>query len=167
MKEDKYDMAISPHRSHRASYSLFLSRIPFRVGFDRAGFSFLYTKTVPHRFDGIHEIDRNLSLLTVFSQYDEKKLYRLPEIFLTEEEEKKFDVFNLKRKDYILIAPGSKWSTKRWTKEGFASVIKHLIEKGERTVLIGGKEDTEYVASIVSLLQHKDRVINLTGQKPH
>jgi len=68
LRSEKFDIGISPHRSHRASYSLFLSGISFRVGFDRAGFSFLYTKTVPHRFDGTHEIDRNLSLLKVFKQ---------------------------------------------------------------------------------------------------
>lgn len=68
----KFDIAISPHRSHRASYILFFSRIPKRIGFDKAGFSFLYTDTLTHRFDGTHEIDRNLSLLKVLDGYDEK-----------------------------------------------------------------------------------------------
>ncbi len=164
LRKEKYDVAISPHRSHRASYSLFLSKIPFRVGFDKAGFSFLYTKTVPHKFDGTHEIDRNLLLLTVFPQYKKNKLHTTPEIFLTEEEEKSFNKFNLEKKDYILIAPGSKWSTKRWTKEGFASVIEQLTEKGEKPVIIGGKEDQQYVSEIISILKNKNKVLNLTGK---
>ncbi|MBK3332996.1 lipopolysaccharide heptosyltransferase II [Persephonella atlantica] len=164
LKKEQYDVAISPHRSHRASYSLFLSRIPFRAGFDRAGFSFLYTKTVSHRFDGTHEIDRNLSLLTVFPQYDEKKIYRFPELFLSNSEDRFYTQHELKDKNYTVIAPGSKWATKRWTAEGFAVLIDFLAVKGEKIVIIGGKEDAEYVSKILSLSRNTDKVLNLTGK---
>ena len=70
LRREKYDIAVSPHRSHRASYSLFLAGIKKRIGFDKAGFSFLYTNRVKHRFDGTHEIDRNLKLLTELKEYD-------------------------------------------------------------------------------------------------
>ncbi|NPA53715.1 MAG: lipopolysaccharide heptosyltransferase II [Aquificae bacterium] len=161
IKKEKYNLAISPHRSHRASYSLFLSGIKERIGFDKAGFSFLYTKTIPHRFDGTHEIDRNLSLLKALENYSEEKLVKNPEIFLDQKEEKAFRSFGLEEKNYVLIAPGSKWETKRWTIEGFSKVIDILSEK-EKVVLIGGKEDLEYGNEILKNVQKP--VLNLIGK---
>ena len=161
LRSEKFDIAISPHRSHRASYSLFLSKIPFRVGFDRAGFSFLYTKTVPHRFDGTHEIDRNLSLLKVFKEYDLSKLYRFPQLFLDKEEDTYYRKLDLKSKNYILIAPGSKWKTKRWTAKGFSDLIDILLKKGEKIVLFGGREDTDFVQEII---RGKSGVLNVVGK---
>ncbi len=161
LRSERFDIAISPHRSHRASYSLFLSKIPFRVGFDRAGFSFLYTKTVPHRFDGTHEIDRNLSLLKVFKEYDESKIQRFPEIFLNKEEDSYYKKLGLKSKSYILIAPGSKWKTKRWTAEGFSDLIDTLLKKGEKVVIFGGPEDTDFTQDII---KGKSGIINIVGR---
>ena len=161
LKKEKYNLAVSPHRSHRASYSLFLSKIPERVGFDKAGFSFLYTKKVRHRFDGTHEIDRNLRLLTVLDGFSEEKLIRYPEIFLSEEENNFYKKLGLREKDYILVAPGSKWNTKRWTVEGFSELI-NKIGKEETVVLFGGKEDIEYVSQIEENL--KVKTVNLVGK---
>ncbi len=161
LKEKKYSLAISPHRSHRASYVLFLSGIPERIGFDKGGFSFLYTKTVPHRFDGTHEIDRNLSLLRPLENYSEKKIKRYPQIFLTPEEDDFYKKIGLKDKGYILVAPGSKWETKRWTAEGFSQLINILSEK-ETVVLFGGKEDRYFVDRIKRDL--KREVIDIVGK---
>ncbi|NPA58180.1 MAG: glycosyltransferase family 9 protein, partial [Aquificae bacterium] len=164
LKKEKPDLAISPHRSHRASYSLFLARIPERIGFDSAGFSFLYTKTVPHKFDGRHEIDRNLSLLSVLPQYSKEKIYRYPELFLDRKENWRFAKFGLWEKSYLTVAPGSKWNTKRWTVEGFAQLLDLLVEKGELPVLIGGQEDILYGNKILELTKNKARIINLIGR---
>ncbi len=160
----RFDIAISPHRSHRASYSLFLARIPFRVGFDKAGFSFLYTKTVPHKFDGTHEIERNLKLLTVFDEYDPNKLIKFPKIILSEDEKGFYKKHGLKEKDYVLIAPGSKWETKRWTPEGFGKIIDLLIDRGERVVLIGSKEDIKFTEEVLGFSKKGYDVLNLVGK---
>ncbi|ACO04079.1 MAG TPA: lipopolysaccharide heptosyltransferase II [Persephonella sp.] len=163
LRREGYDIAISPHRSHRASYVLFLSGIKKRIGFDRAGFSFLYTDKVPHRFDGTHEIKRNLSLLKKLESYDKGKIDSLPELFLSEEEDRFFESFGLEDKKYITIAPGSKWETKRWTEEGFSELIDELVKMGESVVIIGGKEDVQVSKRIVDRLSHKSNVIDLTG----
>lgn len=157
----KFDIAISPHRSHRASYTLFLGRVPRRVGFDKSGFSFLYTDTVPHRFDGTHEIDRNLSLLRVFKEFDESKIARIPSIYLTPEEDNYYRKFGLIEKEYVVIAPGSKWKTKRWTAKGFFEVSREL-SKSFNVVFVGSEEDREFVEDIFSL-GNLD-VINLVGK---
>jgi heptosyltransferase-2 len=163
LRKEKYDIAISPHRSHRASYSIFLSGIKKRIGFDKAGFSFLYTDLVEHRFDGTHEIDRNLKLLTKLEDYSENKLFRYPEIFLTKEEEDFYKRFSLEKKNYILVAPGSKWATKRWTVEGFRNLIQYLQNRNEVVVLFGGNEDIEYTNEILEDISSKN-IINLVGK---
>jgi heptosyltransferase-2 len=158
----RFDIAISPHRSHRASYVLFFASIKKRIGFDKAGFSFLYTDLVPHRFDGTHEIDRNLKLLEKLPDFDEKKIVKDPKLFLDEAEDKYIQKYNLTSKNYIVIAPGSKWATKRWTEKGFASVIDHLISKNENVVLIGGKEDEEFTNRILNIAKYTP--LNLVGK---
>ncbi len=163
LKKEKYEIALSPHRSHRASYVLFLSRIKKRVGFDRAGFSFLYTDRLPHRFDGTHEIRRNLSLLTKLDRYEEDKIESMPELFLSEKEDYLFRKTGFRSKDYITVAPGSKWETKRWTEEGFSKLIDILSDMGENVVIIGGKEDIEVSKRIVGNIKGKKNVKNFTG----
>ncbi len=164
LRRKRYDIAISPHRSHRASYSLFLARIPKRIGFDKAGFSFLYTDVVPHRFDGTHEIIRNLNLLKVLPEYDENKIQKNPSLYLDEIEDIFFKNFDLEDKNYISIAPGSKWATKRWTVEGFSELIDTLIERKEVVVLIGSKEDEEYTNEILNKTKGNKKIINLVGK---
>jgi heptosyltransferase-2 len=162
LKEYNFDIAISPHRSHRASYSLFLAKIPERIGFDKAGFSFLYTKKAKHRFDGTHEIDRNLKLLQFLPNYQEDKLQRFPQIFLTPDEDNFYKSLSLEKQEYIVVAPGSKWETKKWIEEGFKEVINYL-SKRYKVVAIGGKEDTNLSQKILENLDKKN-IINLTGR---
>lgn len=155
----KYDVAVSPHRSHRASYILFLSKIPRRIGFDKSGFSFLYTDRISHRFDGIHEIDRNLSMLKVFPEYDESKLKRYPVLYLDSEEDGCYKKFYLEEKRYVVISPGSKWPTKRWTAKGFFEVASELSEHF-KVVFIGSNEDRDFMDEILSYgdLNHIDLI---------
>ncbi|MGC9081095.1 lipopolysaccharide heptosyltransferase II [Sulfurihydrogenibium sp.] len=162
LRKERYDIAISPHRSHRASYVLFLSNIPKRIGFDKAGFSFLYTDVVPHRFDGTHEIDRNLKLLEKLPNYNPSLVEKNPKLFLSDEEDRFFENFSLKSKSYIAVAPGSKWETKRWTVSGFAETVDTLMKKGEEVVIIGSKEDEDFVNQILSKV--KSKPLNLVGK---
>ncbi len=158
----KFDIAISPHRSHRASYVLFLSRIKKRIGFDKAGFSFLYTDLVSHKFDGTHEIDRNLKLLEKLPDYDKSKIVKSPKLFLDNEEDNFFKKFNLESKKYIAVAPGSKWATKRWIAKGFAAVIDYISKIDYQPVLIGGVEDIDIANKVIEISNKKP--LNLVGK---
>jgi len=163
LKKARFDLAISPHRSHRASLALFLSKIPQRIGFDRAGFSFLYTKTFPHAFDGTHEIERNLSLLQGLSTYAKNKLVFEPRLYLTSKEKSIIQTYGLTYKDYLLIAPGSKWPTKRWTRQGFQEVISYWLKKKVQVVLIGDREDAPFATQITTGF-NSPLLLNLVGK---
>lgn len=61
---------------------------------------------------------------------------------------------------FIAIAPGATAYTKRWPLEHYSRLIGELIQKGERIVLLGGKENIEEFSG----LARTERVINLTGE---
>ncbi|WP_456395439.1 lipopolysaccharide heptosyltransferase II [Desulfurobacterium sp.] len=134
-----FNVVFSPHRSHRTSVLLFLSKIPLRVGFDNAGFSFLYNCRVKYR-QGIHEVERNAELFTAVNPGAVVDLQ--PELFVSEKEKncikEKFSI----NFPFAVIAPGSVWPTKRWLPEYFASVGRYLMkEKGLVPVIVGSRAD--------------------------
>lgn len=157
IKQEKFDLALVPHRSYRSSFLVFLSKIPERIGFDKNQANFFLTKKVTYQ-NNLHEIDRNLSLIQANGLKLEEKLPELfpdknnfttVENFLTENEVKLADPL-------IAIAPGSTWATKRWLLEGFAKVADWLIQKEKaKVVLIGSKEDEKLANDIGNLMQTK------------
>jgi heptosyltransferase-2 len=162
LKEKKFDIVFSPHRSHRTSFILFLAKIKRRIGFNNSGFSFLYTDKVKYRQgEGIHEIDRNLDLLLALKEEYDVVVDKEPELPIDKNEsEKALKKFNLE-KPYIVLAPGSIWKTKMWLPEYFGEVSKFLEENGIKTVLVGSKQD-EKVCNKVS--QISINCLNLCGK---
>src|SRR3989304_8364950 len=62
IKQERFDLALVPHRSYRSSFLVFLSKIPERIGFEKNQASFFLSKKVTYQ-NNWHEIDRNLSLI--------------------------------------------------------------------------------------------------------
>ncbi len=144
-----YDIAISPHRSHRTSLVLWLSRIKRRIGFDIAGFSFLYTDRVSYvRKRGVHEVDRNLSLLKPLEGEFNLIYDSSPELPVTDEEVnggiKKFSL----KTPYVVVAPGSVWATKRWLPEYYSEVCDYLKGTGFEVVLVGSVSERDVCEAV-------------------
>ncbi len=158
LKNLEIDVAISPHRSHRTSLTLFLSAIPERVGFDTSGFSFLYTKKV--KYMRKHEIDRNLDLLRAISEnpvIDRKPELPMEEAFFVKTLEK----FSLKEKSYVTISPGSVWETKRWLPDYFAEVGNYFSKKGYTVVVLGSRGETKICKQVSKVVNGS---IDLSGK---
>lgn len=137
LKMEAYNLVITPHRYLRSTFLTFLTGAPIRRGYDSAAASFLYNERV-HYDKSKHEVEKLLS----FVPKDEGKRYEI-EIFPTELEVEKVDKLLEKRREkVVVVAPGSKWFTKKWPLEYFNRVIKEL-EKREYTtvVVVGGKEE--------------------------
>ena len=84
-----------------------------------------------------------LSLEAILREYFlEGKRYEI-ELFPTDLEREKVDKFLEKRKEKIVIvAPGSKWFTKKWPLEYFNRVIKEIEKREDTTVVVvGGKDE--------------------------
>jgi heptosyltransferase-2 len=70
-------------------------------------------------------------------------------------------------KEFIAVAPGSIWGTKRWPSESFASLIRRiLIERQQaQIVLLGSSQESELAHGIVNANSAMgDRIHNLVGK---
>lgn len=147
LKQERYDLALVPHRSLRSALLVWLAKIPQRIGFDRSAGAWLFTQRVPYRQK--HEVERNLDLLRA---PNDTISIPSPKIIWDEADIKIVDRFcgeSIKENWFCALAPGSVWATKRWPAERFAELARRLsAETGAQIYLIGGQSDTELCVSL-------------------
>lgn len=150
-----FDEVIIPHRYLRSSILGWLTGAPLRIGYDNASGKFLLTKKV--KYDrSKHEVEKLLSFVEV-DGFEGSSLSLYP----SEIEMKKVDEIwkenNLDGKKVVIVAPGSKWFTKRWPLEYFNKLLE-LLSKDEdiRVILIGGRDEKDF-----HMYTNKNKVINL------
>ncbi len=169
LRSKHYDAVFSLHKSYRTALLLYLSRIPSRFGFKEASFSFLYTGTAKRK-DLPHEVMRNLAILRVCGGDPEKLSYPLLLNCDPAKEEEAREIVEGLASDFVSIAPGSVWRTKRWTKEGFLGLSRKLIASGKGVVLLGGPDDAEsgeFISrSLASEFTEGREYLNLIGKIP-
>ena len=151
----KIDVCLTPHRYLRSSILSFLSGASIRVGYDIASLSFVYNKKI--KYDKTkHEVEKLLSFVD-----DSPKRFEL-EMYPREKDKIKIDTILknfFQNKKIILIAPGSKWFTKRWPEEYFKTLIQNLVKRNDLLIVItGGKEEKEIELNLDS------KVLDLRGE---
>jgi heptosyltransferase-2 len=140
-----YDTAIIVQRHLRSAMIAALARIPIRIGYNSTAARLLYTAKVTYRND-VHEVQRCLDLIGVDNN---NKRYK-PEIYIDEltraQAEKSLNE-NGVTGDFVAIAPGSIWYTKRYVH--FPQLIDLINEKlNLSVVLLGGKRDIALCSNI-------------------
>ncbi len=162
LKERNVDLIIAPHKSLRTTLLSFFSRAEFSVGFAQANLSFLYKFREKYRND-LNEINRNLSLLNCF-EFDktipQNNIINLRLDNKTIENVNKSQIAHNLYNNYIVIAPGSVWSTKRWSVEYFVELVKMIEKTGVKCVLSGSKSDVE----ICTYIAENTNSIDLSGK---
>ncbi len=133
-----FDLALIPHRSLRSALLATGAEIKERIGFNRSAGFFLFTKRVGYQW-GIHEVERNLSLLSPLGIAPPPLP---PELFPGNEEKGRVEDFlngaGVSRGDGLVgFAPGAFWPTKRWPVEKFAELGRLVRRGGEKIVLFG------------------------------
>ena len=151
----KIDVCLTPHRYLRSSILSFLSGAKIRIGYDNASLSFVFNKKI--KYDRTkHEVEKLLSFID-----DSPNRYEL-EMYPSEKDKIRIDTLlkNLsENKKIILIAPGSKWFTKRWPEEYFRILIQNLVKRDDLLIVItGGKEEREIDLNLDS------KVLDLRGE---
>ena len=151
----KIDVCLTPHRYLRSSILSLLSGASIRVGYDIASLAFVYNKKI--KYDKTkHEVEKLLSFID-----DNTKRYKL-EMYPSEKDKIKINSLlkNLsENKKIILIAPGSKWFTKKWPEEYFRILIQNLVKRDDLLIVItGGKEEKEIELNLDS------KVLDLRGE---
>jgi heptosyltransferase-2 len=160
LKNNKYDIAITPHSSVTTGLLLKYANIKMRIGYDRWSAAKYLTHKVPHP-DGVHKTIKNLSLLSLLTS---KKFSNQTELFPSKEMIEKADkiINELKERTnkLIAIAPGSVWFTKKWPTEYYKKLAEQLVENNFGIVLIGSKDETDICNEVLP----KKNGLNLAGK---
>lgn len=128
LKTEQYQRAYLPHRSLRTAALGMFARIPSRIGFS-GPWSFLYTEARPKPRTG-HETDRLLALANGAAG-----VYP-PHLRPTVEDEQA--VAALVEGDFIALAPGSIWGSKRWP---YYPALAARLADQIAVVVVGGPDD--------------------------
>ncbi|MCD8554427.1 lipopolysaccharide heptosyltransferase II [Seleniivibrio sp.] len=156
LEQRGFDIVLTPHKSFRTNLTLWLAKIPVRVGFVESAFSALLTSSCARYMD-LHEVQRNLTLYeAAFGEYPAK--YPLKVVI---DQEKKAEFAKL-GENLIGIAPGSVWATKMWPAERFAEVADRLKEDGYTPVIIGAPEDVPAAEKLMKAAKYEH--INMCGK---
>ncbi len=159
IRQLKFDVVYSLHKSYRTALLLRLCGIPVRIGFTEAKLCFLYHHT-RRRNSKDHAVVRNLSLLS--GEISPGALDKKLRLFPPEKSEVSQEVHNvLSRIDrYAVLVPGSAWKTKMWPWQGYQEVAKYLLEKSFQVVLLGAPSEKPVSEKVAQGLD----VINLAGR---
>src|SRR2546427_7769993 len=146
LRAERFEVAVSPHRSLRTALLLAAAGIPRRVGLRESRGARLFHERVP-RDRGRHDVERNLALLAPFGGGEaEPPPLHVP--IAPEAPGRAAALLPPRAGPLAGAAPGSVWTTKRWAPEGFAAVIGTLAAEGARCVVLGAPEDAALAAEI-------------------
>jgi heptosyltransferase-2 len=166
LQREQFDAALALHKSFRTAWMLAAAGIKRRVGFRQSAGWFLYHHRV-RRDPTRHDVERNLSILAGLG-LDPAAVPARPFVACGEEAVLRFQAtlrFHNVDADapLIAVAPGSAWSTKRWTVEGYAALLIGLHRELDAIpVLLGGTGDVSYAQAILRTAGGIG--INLVGQ---
>lgn len=129
----RYHTAYIAQSSPRSALLAVLARIPRRIGFRNAKGAFFYTHAVTTRGE-VHHLERLLALA------DGAPDRREPEIYPSLQDRQAVDALLEEAGitgDFIALAPGSQWATKRWPY--FPELARALSDL--RIAIVGGPDD--------------------------
>jgi heptosyltransferase-2 len=161
IRQVHYDLVIAPHSSYTTSLLLQCANIPMRLGFNRNLGRIHLTHKVPWP-RGIHRIQKNLQLLSVFS---DKTWSMQTELFPGESELAKTAEWMtafIPGRNIIALSPGSVWPTKRWGTEHFSELAKGLAEAGFQLLFTGSAEERPMIEEIIT--KAGVTALNIAGQ---
>jgi len=150
LRKYSYTKIYSPHRSFRSAYITLKLGVRDSYGFDNSNFKYAYKHLIRYE-QKYHEVQRNLLLIGENIRGESWKV--IPSISFNKEMNKNVNNILLEnhiQENFIAIAPGSVWETKKYPKEKYIEVIKLLSGYDEHFVLIGSSEDVKLCDDISS-----------------
>jgi heptosyltransferase-2 len=140
LKSKNYEIIYSPHRSLRSALIVLSLSAKESYGFENSDLKFAYKNTV--KYDpATHEVRRNLEFLN--GDFSGEKWRILPEILVLPESKKNVSDYLREKKinNFISIAPGTVWETKKYPAEYFRQIMEYFLESGFQIILIGSAKD--------------------------
>jgi len=165
LRQERFTLAVAPHKSLRTALLLALAGIPRRVGFRQSAGWFLYHQTAardPQR----HEVERILCLMRVFGVEPEEcertPLVAYSEVARAEAQALLTEAGVRDPESVFVVCPGSVWPTKRWTLAGYASLVRRLERDYGRVLICGGPDDVPIAQAVHE--QSEGQGVNLAGR---
>lgn len=157
VRSRKYDAIFNIQRYTASGFLTGFSTARIKVGYKNNPLSFLFSKSVEHRFgngfEKVHEVDRVLDLVGCNSTRTNPVLYPSENDFLLVKE--------FQSEPYVTVAPASVWFTKQLPAEKWMELIDRIPES-INVYLIGAKSDSALSDEIAEKSQRK--VFDLTGE---
>ena len=145
IKKGKYDIALDLRGDARHIAAMFVSGIRTRISYGITGGGFLLTHEVPCA--GVeHETKRNIDLLAPLKIFPDKVAVELRSADSDIKDAKSLVRESDIKGSYVVIHPVSGRTSKNWSPDKFACIIKFLrSQKNMTPVMIGSMSDKEAV----------------------
>ncbi|WP_044198544.1 glycosyltransferase family 9 protein [Dyadobacter tibetensis] len=157
IRSEKYDLVINLQRFGATGILTGLSQAPNRIGFNKNPFSFLFSQAYPHAIeDGVHEIQRNHSLLQGHTPIEPT----LPRLYPSPQDNQK--IVKYQSQSYICMAPTSVWFTKQYHQRGWIDLINKCSRY--QIYLLGAPSDTDFCEELIKNANSSIRIENLSGK---
>jgi heptosyltransferase-2 len=152
LRQMRFTLALTPHKSLRSALILYLARIPCRVGFRQSKGWFLFNRLV-NRPAERHDVERNLALLNAFDIAIEECHRGFASAGMRDQKTPLTpELRSLKEGGHRLVIgvnPGSVWATKRWSVRGYAQFIQLVKARWDcEVVIFGGPDDVQIAGAI-------------------
>ncbi|MEI7663351.1 MAG: glycosyltransferase family 9 protein [Bacteroidota bacterium] len=156
VRKRKYSLVVNLQRFFKTGILTALSGAATTIGFDKNPVSFLFTTKVIHKLDGVHEVDRNLSLVAAITGEGRP----MPRLYPSTSDTERTSF--LKRSPYYTMSPASLWFTKQYPPEKWIELVKQ-VPQNVLVYLLGAGNDQPLCDDIVKKSGHPG-VISLAGK---
>lgn len=189
LRSARYELVIDLHGQLRTAILALATRAPLRIGFDRPraqvwrasgrqhpafarkhawqgareGSWLAYTHRLSIPTLDIHAVDRYLRFGAMLGLTEDGVdfSFAIPDSSVARAERLLREHFGgIDHARLAVVAPGTVWETKRWSREGFVEVACHLVRKGLAAVLVGSKEERAVCQQVADLAPG---AVNLAG----
>ncbi len=161
LKQREYDLVVDCQGLLRSGIMARATRASRRIADRNAReFSWLGANECHRIPTQLHTVERMLSLL------DQAGIEPVRDMTLytpREDRERIASDPELAGKRFAVIAPTSRWASKRWPIDRFAQVAQELITSLDAVVLVGSPSDREQCRELISVAQHNDAIIDRVG----
>ncbi|MBW2700822.1 MAG: lipopolysaccharide heptosyltransferase II [Deltaproteobacteria bacterium] len=154
LRQGRFDLLISPHRSARTALLARLSGIPTRIGYAGGMSALGFTHRIELRANEPCRIRQDLYLLEPVGMLSESYRLRLKAPAEGRAYRDAFFNSNALSEDARLVGLciGSVWPTKRWPAVYFASLAEFLRARNYTPVLMGGPKERSIAREIEGVL---------------
>ncbi len=172
MKANKYDYIFTPHPSFRSAWMTFNLKAKKSIGYNLHWYSRLFKKRIKRNLN-LPEAVRQLALVDCEINKYRSELKQWPMSLHAQNIHQTYSDFgqdkipdwvslNIKKEvsswmsqngdevqeQLVLMAPGSVWETKKWSKESFIKLGKLLSQSGFKVGVMGAPNEAELCAEV-------------------